>query len=404
MRFSVPRASRWARLVAASLLLAAALVTTAPAFAASGPDYAVPGGWFFSQTGGGGGQGYAVRDAGTDSNSHTIAFWTEFQRLGGVATLGYPIGEPYAGSDGFTYQPFQRALLQWHPELDHAVLANTFQILQAANQDGWLFNVKGVPRPIADDGSGGNYQKAVSTRLGWLTNSAIKAKFLANPNPGSISNWNQDVAIQFYGLPMSQPEQHGPFITQRFQRIAFQLWTDSVPGMPAPGTVVGILGGDLLKQAGQLPTAAVQPLGPGGAAPAQPTAAPAQPTATPPPAPAAQSWPWHSTYANTYPNCGTTYIRAFTRDANGNGVNGMTLKSWNDYGNVYIASTKNNNGQDGYWDRIVGSGPRAGTWYVELIDGNGNQASNVVTVNFTANCDPNQGAAIQEVEIEFRPS
>ncbi|HUX85805.1 MAG TPA: hypothetical protein VMW65_02285 [Chloroflexota bacterium] len=404
MRFSVPRASRWARLVAASLLLAAALVTTAPAFAASGPDYSIPSGWFFSQTGGGGGQGYAIRDTGTDSNGHTIAFWSEFQRLGGVATLGYPIGEPYVGSDGFTYQPFQRALLQWHPELDHAVLANTFQILQSANQDDWLFNVKGVPRPIADDGSGGNYQKAVSTRLGWLTNSAIKAKFLANPNPQSIGNWNQDVAIQFYGLPMSQPEQHGPFITQRFQRIAFQLWTDNVPGMPAPGTVVGILGGDLLKQAGQLPASAVQPLGAGGTAPALPPAAPAQPTATPAPAPAAQNWPWHSTYVNTAPNCGTTYIRAFTRDANGNGVNGMTLKSWNDYGNVYIASTQNANGQDGHWDRVIGGGPRAGTWYVELVDGSGNQASNVVTINFTANCDPNQGAAIQEVEVEFRPS
>ena len=82
----------------------------------------------------------------------------------------------------------------------------------------------------------------------------------------------------------------------------------------------------------------------------------------------------------------------------------MTLKSWNDYGNVYIASTKNNNGQDGYWDRVIGSGPRAGTWYVELVDGNLNQASNVVTINFTGNCDPNQGPAIQEVEVEFRPS
>src|SRR5205807_1156155 len=116
---------------------------------------------------------------------------------------------------------------------------------------------------------------AVSTRLGWMTNDAIKAKFLANPNPAAIPVWNQDAAIQFYGLPMGQPEQNGPFISQRFQRIAFQLWTESVSGSPAKGSVVGVLGGDLMKEAGLLPPQSTQVLGPNNTVIATPV-----PTAT----------------------------------------------------------------------------------------------------------------------------
>ena len=48
----------------------------------------------------------------------------------------------------------------------------------------------------------------------------------------------------------------------------------------------------------------------------------------------------------------------YTRDANGNGVNGMAVKTWNDYGNVNIAGSHNQGGKDGYWDRIIGGGVR----------------------------------------------
>lgn len=388
-----------ARLISVGLALALAVLAAGPAFAESAADYAIPGGWFFSQTGGGQGRGYAVRDAGTDSSGHTLAFWTEFQHLGGVPTLGYPIGQPYVAADGFTYQPFQRGVLQWRPEQGRAVLSNTFEILQSAGRDAWLYDARGIPRPISDDGSGGDYAKAVTTRLGWMTNDAIKAKFLANPNPQRITGWHPDRSIELYGLPMSQPEKHGPFISQRFQRIAFQLWVEDVPGMPAKGTVVGILGGSLLKEADQLPATSTAPVGPDDRSPA-PTAPAVTPA--PPPAPAPSGYPWHSTSVQGWPNCGTTYIRAFTRDGNGNGVNGMTLKSWNDWGNEYIASTSNRNGKDGYWDRVIGGGVKPGKWYVMLVDGAGNQASDVVTVNFTDSCEATGGNA-QEVEVVFQP-
>jgi hypothetical protein len=395
-RFSA-RLSRWLRLVPVLLLLATSLPIGVPALADNAADYAISGGWFFTQTGGGNGNGFAVRDAGTDANGNAIKFWSEFQRLGGVATLGYPVAEPYVGSDGFNYHPFQRGILQWRPELRSALLSNTFQQLQDAAKDDWLLEVKGIPKPITDDGSGGDYNKALATRLGWLTNNAIKSYFMANPNPNAIASWSQDQSIQLYGLPMSAPEQHGPFITQRFQRFAIQLWTDSVAGMPAPGTVVGVLGGDLAKEAGLLPSSAVQPLGPNATGATQP--APAA-TPTPAPVPATPNYTWYVASIQGYPNCGTTYIAAYTQDANGNNVYGMTLKSWNDWGNVYVAST-NNNGSNYSWTRVIHSGVSAGKWYVELVDGQGNQASDVATINMTGSCAAGAGN-VQQAVITFK--
>lgn len=392
----------------ALILALSSIVGALPALAAT-PDYTIPNGWFFSQTAGGNGNGFAVTDY-TDSSSRSIRFWSEFRRLGGVSTLGYPIGQPYVGSDGFTYQPFQRGVLQWRPEANVAFLSNTYEILQSAGKDDYLLGVRGIPRPISDDGSGGVYSKAVATRMTWLTDSAIKAKFLANPNPSSNPSWNQDRSIEMYGLPMSQPEKHGPFISQRFQRIAFQLWVEDVPGMPTKGTVVGILGGELLKETGLLPAGSIQPLGPNATpvagvtpqptalATAQPTAqATAQPTATPVPS----GYSYRVESVGGQPNCGTTYIRAFVRDSNGNGMNGMTLKSWNDWGNEYIASTNSYSGQDGHWDRLIGPGVKPGRWYIALIDGNGTISSPTATVDFSSSCEANQGN-IQEAEVVIR--
>lgn len=405
MNRSIWRPSLGARLFPIVLLVTLALAAAAPAVAASNPDYAIPNGWFFTQTGGGNGNGYAVRDTGTDANGHTIRFWGEFQRLGGVPTLGYPIGEPYVGSDGFTYQPFQRALLQWRPELNQALLANTFEILSNDGKDSWLLSVKGVPNPISNDGSNGDYNKAVTIRLGWLTNPQIKAKFMANPNPSSISSWNQDAAIQLYGLPMSKPEQHGPFISQRFQRISFQLWTDSVPGMPAPGSVVGILGGSLLNEAGLLPASSTQPLGPNASAPVgvtptpQPTATPSsQPTATPAPT-TSSNYSWYVSNVTNSPNCGLSYVYGYTRNSSGGGDGGIEVKSWNDYpGNSHISTSDSN----GYYDRDLQAPPQPGNWYFQIVDGAGNPASNVQTVTITANCDPTKGPAVQQVEVDFQ--
>jgi hypothetical protein len=86
-----------------------------------------------------------------------------------------------------------------------------------------------------------------------LSQPEIKEHFLSNPNTSRIEDWSEDLSIQLYGLPASEPVKAGPFIVQRFQRISLQLWVEDVPGMPQKGSVVGILGGDYLKQAGLVP-------------------------------------------------------------------------------------------------------------------------------------------------------
>lgn len=229
-----------------------------PGHSAPAADYDVPNGHFFTQTGGGEGRGYSVVDGGTDGAGQPIRFWSEFRRLGGIATLGYPVSQRYVGSDGYTYQAFQRGVLQWRPELGVAWLSNTFEQLTAAGRDPALVDL-GIPAAVADDGSGGDWGRARATRLGWLTNPAIKAKYLASPSGETAAGWSEAAAIQLYGLPASPPVKSGPFVVQRFQRVALQLWLEDVPGMPARGSVVGILGGDLLKRYGLIPSAAAQP-------------------------------------------------------------------------------------------------------------------------------------------------
>ncbi|MBI2939612.1 MAG: hypothetical protein HYY04_04170 [Chloroflexi bacterium] len=252
-------------------------------------DFAIPGGRFFTQTGGGGGAGYRVVDEPHLSLSRSdrresprdvepghgrpqgaapsgaaaggegvVRFWSEFVRLGGVPTLGYPISQRYVGPGGFVYQAFQRGVLQWRPEAGVAYLANTFEQLTEAGHDGHLAGL-GIPEPIRDDGSSGNWPRARAIRLGWLTEPAIRQRFLANPNPSAIRDWSEDRAIELYGLPASRPVRSGPFVVQRFQRISLQLWLESVPGMPSPGSVVGILGGDYLKQLQLIPADAARP-------------------------------------------------------------------------------------------------------------------------------------------------
>ncbi len=202
------------------------------------PGGGVQSGFFYSQAAGGRG-GFIL----TDDR------WLLVQRLGGVSAIGYPASQVWEGEDGFNYQVTQGALLQWS-QATGVRLGNTFQILEAAGLDGWLLTV-GVPRPIKDDGSN-NLDEAVAIRMGWLTQSDIADRYR---DAGSA-------AVELFGLPMSQPQRFGPFIAQRFQRVAFQYWVESVPGMPPAGSVSVVLGGDLLKEAGLVPPAARLPVPP----------------------------------------------------------------------------------------------------------------------------------------------
>src|SRR5262249_49669440 len=77
-----------------------------------------------------------------------------------------------------------------------------------------------------------------------------------------------EAARRRFGLPMSEPQRFGPYLSQRFERGALQLWLDAVKGMPDPGTVTVIQVGDLLKDANLVPAPAIAPQSPPAPRPA----------------------------------------------------------------------------------------------------------------------------------------
>ncbi len=248
-------------LFAAGLLFS--LPTSTHVFAAT--DEAIPNGWFFSQTGGGSGQGYAV------TNDEGIPYWTFFQEEGGVQTLGYPISQRWI--DGpFTYQAFQKAILQWQPG-QGMFYANTYDQLSAEGKDPWLDAFKLTPRPRTfPEDAGQPFEVARQSHLHLLDeNSAIKAKWNAN------ANW-----LNAYGLPVAY-EDRGDVRVLRAQRAVLQQWMTATV-WAAAGEVVISNGGAVYKEAGLIPAAATVSLPrPSSAPPTQTTAASMTPSPSPTP-------------------------------------------------------------------------------------------------------------------------
>ena len=121
------------------------------------------------------------------SDEDGINFATEFERLGGVDTLGHPASYRFQLGDGFIYQLTQGALLQWRPEVGRAFLGNTFELLEQAGLDEWLLRAKGIPRPIKNDGSDGDWVKAKMTRFSWLTNERLRRSIWLTPTRAGLN-------------------------------------------------------------------------------------------------------------------------------------------------------------------------------------------------------------------------
>lgn len=224
------------------------------AHAPNAPDYAVSGGWYYTQTGSGTGGGYAIIDF------RGIDLWSGFQQLGGVPALGYPVSGRFI-LDGFVYQATQRALLQWNPATSSVNIANTFDLLSAANYDDWLTAYRQIPQsfdwsaddPINDwEGTVRNHltrifetQPGDSAELS-VARAALKERFLSDPN------W-----LQHSGLPLAIQD-FGPMVVMRAQRVALQYWKVKVPWANV-GDVTVALGGDIAKESGLIPAAAALP-------------------------------------------------------------------------------------------------------------------------------------------------
>ncbi len=232
------------RLVALLPLLALLLGVTPPAQsdAATGADFDVPGGHFYTQAngqGGAGGTGFAIVD---DSRAK---FWSEFQRLGGATALGYPISRPFMW-DGFLVQATQRVVMQWRPEVNQVYFVNIYDRMHILGKDDWLLAFRQTPG-IAD--------WTGDTGLAWPQ---VVARHLAlmNGYPAIKAKYNSTIGdpIQMNGLPMAPVTDMGAFFMLRCQRVTIQLWKVDAPASGAhKGDVVVTLGGDEGKMAGIYP-------------------------------------------------------------------------------------------------------------------------------------------------------
>jgi hypothetical protein len=212
------------------------IVTAAPP-AAPPDDYPVPMGHFFTQAAGPGETGFAVTDEGG------ILMWSEFQRLGGVNAVGYPVSERFMWS-GFVCQAMQRVVFQWRPDIGQVYFVNVFDMMTAAGKDDWLLAVRQTPKPYAFNEAGKTWDQIVNMRLAVLdANPAIKAAYY-----GVVGD-----PVTMNGLPTSMVSDMGNNFTLRAQRVVIQQWKVAVP-WAAAGQVTFALGGSIAKEAGLLPT------------------------------------------------------------------------------------------------------------------------------------------------------
>ena len=209
-------------------------------------DFAIPGGHFFRQTGPGDGRGYAV------TNADGVPFWSEFNRLGGVRVVGYPMSQRFTWN-GFVTQVMQKAVFQWRPDAGQVYFVNVFDQMSVAGKDDWLLNARSTPKPL-DAGTfdaGKSWDQVVAGRLALLdANPAIRAVYYSVPDP-----------ITQFGLPTSPVVDNGNHYAIRLQRAVIQQWKTEVPWAHA-GQATIANGGDVAVQAGMFDASVVAPANP----------------------------------------------------------------------------------------------------------------------------------------------
>jgi hypothetical protein len=221
--------------------------TTTTTTTADGPDWALPGGWFYSQAGGSSGGGFAVTD---DVNAN---FWSEFKRLGGWRALGYPASRRFMWHNQLS-QATQRAVLTWSAVTGQVEFANVLDLLHDQDLDADLVAQKQIPPPSVVDEVGLSFETIAEHRLSWLNSRpAIRDKYCRAPGGAD--------PLTLWGLPTSQPVnvgETGEVWVIRAQRAAFQEWVNGAP-WAAPGEVTVVLAGDIAKEFSLLPRDALLP-------------------------------------------------------------------------------------------------------------------------------------------------
>ena len=224
-----------------SVVALAVLWSVLPAQADSG-DYAVEGGRLFTQA-----AETEVPDAGfavTDADG--IPFWTEFQRLGGVQALGYPLSRRFVWED-FTVQVFQKVVLQWRPELNTFMFVNVFDRLSLAGYDDTLEDLLVPPWEYFEE-EGLSWDQIITSRQALLyDNPALRNAYFSVDDP-----------LRWYGLPTSKIVTYDHVHSIRLQRAVLHQWLVDLPWASA-GEVTVANGGDLARGAGTFPPEVLAP-------------------------------------------------------------------------------------------------------------------------------------------------
>ncbi len=239
-------ADRGAKFALCALVLLSLAFVDNPDAIAQPADYTVPGGWFFSQTGGDSpeeGDGYTVVDDGD------ARFWTAFQEFGGIEAVGYPVSRRFIW-DGFVTQAMQKVVFQWRPETESVAFVNVFDDLHRRGFDQALV-AKLMPAEESFDEAGLAFGQIVQRRMQFLAEEpALLATYQAASNP-----------LQFFGLPTSTIQTFPGLRSVRMQRAVLQIWTQDFPWATA-GQVTIANGGDVAKQLGMFPASAMYPAPP----------------------------------------------------------------------------------------------------------------------------------------------
>lgn len=210
---------------------------SAAAVAPRAPDWGMGGGRFFTEANGlvsgAATYGFAVLDGGG------ARFWSAFQQLGGVGSLGYPTSRRFVWR-GYLVQATQRGLLQWSPYTQQASLVNLLDELHNAGDDARLQASYAIPQQsLTRDEQGMRFDQVVAERQGWLdADPLLKAAYFSVPDP-----------LQRFGLPTSQVQDMGPLVAIRTQRAVLQRWKDNTP-WAAKDTVTLAPIGDVARDLG----------------------------------------------------------------------------------------------------------------------------------------------------------
>ena len=239
---SPEQSAEWKHWVGRLMNRGTAVSAAAPAAA----DWALPNGWFFTQVHGPGGEpgktGYPVSD--TDG----MPFWSDYQRLGGPTSLGYPISRRFT-ADGANWQVFQRGVLRYDPAAGQTVPERLLDRLHDAGQDVALATRWGIPEmelPAPADASPEDLEERLRLIVAEHPPFASYLSGLAEP-------------LAVYGLPTSAVQDAGSFYVVRFQGGALQLWKHEVPWAHV-GDVTAANVGEMAATLGVFPAQALAPL------------------------------------------------------------------------------------------------------------------------------------------------